>query len=170
MKTTLPRFTPRVLAVAILGALAAGYAFAHCEIPCGIYGDRTRMELLLEHTVTIEKSMTEINRLAGAHAALDFNQATRWVENKEDHASEVQHLVTQYFMTQRVKPIADGADGRDRYLTQLTSLHEALIAAMKCKQTVDVKNVEALRGSLTRFSESYFTPEDLAHMKEHHGG
>ena len=38
---------------------------AHCEIPCGIYGDEGRFALLLENATTIEKSMNEINKIVG---------------------------------------------------------------------------------------------------------
>ena len=30
---------------------------AHCEIPCGIYGDSVRIALIYEHITTVEKSM-----------------------------------------------------------------------------------------------------------------
>ena len=32
---------------------------AHCEIPCGIYDDQTRVQLIHEHIGTIEKAMTK---------------------------------------------------------------------------------------------------------------
>ena len=33
--------------------------FAHCQIPCGIYGDQTRFTLMHEHVTTTEKSMKQ---------------------------------------------------------------------------------------------------------------
>ncbi|PLX11209.1 MAG: superoxide dismutase, partial [Marinilabiliales bacterium] len=38
--------------------------FAHCEIPCGIYEDTIRIELIKEHIITIEKSMKMIHELS----------------------------------------------------------------------------------------------------------
>ena len=38
-------------------------AFGHCEIPCGIYDDEMRIEMISEHIGTIEKSMNEIMHL-----------------------------------------------------------------------------------------------------------
>ncbi len=35
-------------------------AFAHCEIPCGIYDDEMRIKIINEHIVTVEKSMNQI--------------------------------------------------------------------------------------------------------------
>ena len=135
--------------VAVLSALflTGTNVFAHCEIPCGIYDDEMRMSLIREHAGTIEKSMTKINELEKGGNA---NQLVRWVTNKETHANEVQHIVTQYFMTQRIK--FDAPD----YDKKLAALHEMLVYAMKCKQTTDVTNVEMLRQAAERFHELYF--------------
>jgi len=34
--------------------------WAHCEIPCGIYGDEARFAAIAEDLTTIEKAMTQI--------------------------------------------------------------------------------------------------------------
>jgi nickel superoxide dismutase len=123
-------------------------AQAHCEIPCGIYDDATRMTLILEHTTTIEKSMNKINELADGK---NPNQLIRWISNKEKHANELQHIVTQYFMTQRIK--LDAPD----YDKKIMALHKMLVFSMKCKQTTDIVNVEKLRGAAEEFHKLYFT-------------
>ncbi len=125
----------------------AGNVFAHCEIPCGIYDDEVRMSLIEEHAATIEKSMNQIVELEKGGNA---NQLVRWVTNKETHANELQHIVTQYFMTQRIK--FDTPD----YDKKLAALHEMLVYAMKCKQTTEVKNVEMLRQAAEKFHKLYF--------------
>jgi nickel superoxide dismutase len=137
--------------------------YSHCEIPCGIYGDKTRITILLEDITTIEKSMTEINRLQALEKPkpVDVNQMVRWVNNKEEHANKIQHIVTQYFMTQRVKK------DKPNYVKQLTALHGLLVHAMKAKQTVDVAHVEHLRKLVDTFASVYFSPEDLKHLKDH---
>ena len=88
-----------VLAVLLIPTLAA----AHCEVPCGIFDDAMRIEMLREHVTTIEKAMNQINTLS-AEDAPDYNQLVRWVTTKEEHADEFQHVVSQYFLHQRVKP------------------------------------------------------------------
>lgn len=123
-------------------------ASAHCEIPCGIYDDGARMTMILEHASTIEKSMKEITKLEKGG---NSNQLVRWVSNKEKHADELQHIVTQYFMTQRIK--FDAAD----YDKKLAALHKMLIFSMKCKQTTDLGNVEKLRAAAEEFHKLYFT-------------
>ncbi len=125
------------------------YLGAHCEIPCGIYDDELRTKLIAEHTTTIEKSMKKIQELSNANP-IDYNQLTRWVTNKEVHATKIQEIVSQYFLTQRIKP------DQKSYTEKLTVLHNMLISAMKCKQTTDLANVEALRASLKMFESFYF--------------
>jgi len=154
-----------------LGALfllaAAPAAWSHCEVPCGIYGDKARVDALYEHATTIEKAMRQVEELAGKDDPQSANQLARWVANKEEHATAFQHIVSQYFMTQRIKPTT--GEGRARYLTQITKLHALLRQAMKCKQTVDPAEVATLRGLIDDFCAAYFSDEDLAHIREHHG-
>ncbi len=122
---------------------------AHCEIPCGIYDDKLRTQLIAEHAGTIEKSMKQIMAIGKSDPA-NYNQLVRWVSNKEKHATEIQHIVSQYFMTQRIKP------DQKKYSEKLIALHKMLIAAMKCKQTTDLANVAALRNHLKEFEALYF--------------
>jgi nickel superoxide dismutase len=124
-------------------------AGAHCEIPCGIYDDELRTKLIAEHATTIEKSMKQIMELSKANS-VDYNQFTRWVSNKEAHATKIQNIISQYFMTQRIKP------DQKMYVEKLTVLHKMLIAAMKCKQTTDFSHVDALRSHLKNFEVLYF--------------
>jgi nickel superoxide dismutase len=70
--------------------------------------------------------------------------------NKEHHANELQHIVTQYFMTQRIK-----SDTKN-YAEKLTVLHKMLVQAMKCKQTTDLSHVSALRALVKEFQGLYF--------------
>jgi nickel superoxide dismutase len=128
-------------------AFFSSSALAHCEIPCGIYDDGARMKMIFEHATTIEKSMQKITELEKGNEA---NQLVRWVTNKEKHAELLQNIVTQYFMTQRIK-----LDAKD-YDKKITALHKMLIFSMKCKQTIDLANVEKLRGAAQEFEKLYF--------------
>jgi len=155
-----------ILTIMILFILIAPLGLlAHCEIPCGIYNDKLRIDLLKEHITTIEKSMTQITELS-AQGEKNYNQLVRWVGNKEEHANQFQHIVTQYFMTQRLKtPVA--GDDKEAYLKKLSLLHEMLVLAMKSKQTTDTENCKKLRETVDSFSSVYFSKDDLDHMKEH---
>lgn len=152
------RYMLTVLCVCLLLSAAPYRLAAHCEIPCGIYDDPARITLIREHIQTIEKSMKMIHSLS-QEEAIDYNQLVRWINNKEKHADELQHIVMQYFMTQRVKPAAEPGEAHGRYLEQVTALHKLLIAAMKSKQTIDGKYIDEMRLLLNQFEESYFEKE-----------
>ena len=124
-------------------------AFAHCEIPCGIYNDEMRIKMIKEHIVTVEKSMNQIKELEKDEHH-NSNQLVRWIMNKERHADEIQEIVTQYFMTQRIK-----LDTKN-YENKLGLLHKMLIYSMKCKQTTDLANVSKLKELVNDFKALYF--------------
>jgi len=138
-----------LIAVIVAGVIgSAGYLAAHCEVPCGIYDDHARLDSMLEDAKTIAKAMAEIEELASKQDALSQNQLSRWVATKEAHATATQHVITQYFMTQRIKPTSSA------YVEQLTAAHTVLLAAMKCKQSVDPATAEALKKAIDDFHES----------------
>jgi len=152
-----------VVATVVAGVLAGTSALGHCEIPCGIYGDRTRVDLLKEHCQTIEKSMQQITSLQ-TEPEENANQLVRWVVNKEEHANKIQDIVYQYFMNQRVKPVEKSdAEAYEHYVTQITLLHRMLVASMKCKQTTDATHVRHLRTLLSDFEKAYFTEDKHTH-------
>ena len=154
-----------IVGVAIVGTCVSG-AFAHCEIPCGIYGDHARIEAIREDCTTVEKSMTEIVRL-GKESPVNYNQLVRWVMNKEEHANKIQHTVYQYFMNQRITPVPESDEaGYKKYVKQVTLLHQMLVYSMKCKQTTDLANVEKLRALVSEFEAIYFEGEEDHH--HHH--
>jgi nickel superoxide dismutase len=149
----------KAIVVAVFVALAAAFAqsaFAHCEVPCGIYDDHMRVAMIREHITTIEKAMKQIEELSKA-SPVNYNQVVRWTVNKEKHAEELQDIVQQYFMTQRIKP-ADPADKakHGKYIEQLALLHQMLVQAMKSKQTTDLGHIAELRSLTDRFDKSYF--------------
>lgn len=132
---------------------------AHCEIPCGIYDDETRVKLLFEHMTTIEKSMNQINELSKADD-INYNQLVRWVNNKEEHATKIQNLVSQYFLHQRVKiKESTDKDTYSKYITQLTALHAVQVNAMKAKQTTNLVYIKKMQDALHIFEKSYFEAE-----------
>jgi nickel superoxide dismutase len=148
MKRTLGLF---LTTVSILLVFTAS-AWAHCEMPCGIYDDALRIKLIREDIATIEKSMNQILILQKDEQP-NWNQLVRWINTKEHHADLLQEIVSQYFMTQRIKP------DMDNYETMLAHLHEMLIYSMKCKQTTDLSNVKKLEELVGEFEKLYFVKE-----------
>lgn len=145
-----------LVAVAVLATVGRYQsADAHCQVPCGIYDDPARINGMLEDQATIEKAMNEINEASGKHDALAQNQLARWVNTKEQHASNIITVVSEYFLTQKLKDVpADDAD-YDAYLEKLAVHHRVLRAAMKTKQTVDVANAAALKKSIEALGRLY---------------
>ena len=143
-------------------------SFPHCEIPCGIYNDPLRITSLNEHITTIEKSMNQIEQLSD-EKPVNYNQLVRWITNKEEHATEFQHIVSQYFLTQRIKPAAEkDKKAYSKYLHELTLLHQMLVFSMKTKQTTDLAHVETLRSLVKEFKKSYFEGKEQAGHSHSH--
>ncbi len=143
------------LSVCLMGALAliavSGIAYAHCQIPCGIYDDELRFKQLAEHIVTLEKSIDQINELS-ANPSKNANQIVRWTLNKENHADEFAKIVVQYFLQQRIKP--DVGDEKV-YAEKLKLCHKLLVGTMKVKQTTDKEHTKALSKTLMSFHHAY---------------
>jgi len=140
----------------VMIALFKPAVFSHCEVPCGIYNDELRFTMIEEHIITIEKAIKEIANLS-RHQPTNFNQIVRWVTNKEKHADDIQHIVSQYFLTQRVKLVEKEDDEAHKIRTKHLSLcHGILVYAMKTKQTTDLSNVEKLKSAVKAFKDSYF--------------
>ncbi len=136
-----------VIAGSVLALPASAYS--HCQIPCGIYDDHARIQMMLEDTATIEKSMNLISELAGKTDAQSQNQLVRWVMNKERHSQNIISNISDYFLTQRVKTT------QKDYLERLKQHHAVIVAAMKAKQNADIKYAASLRTSIKALLSYY---------------
>ena len=141
----------------VLAGIFSSIVYSHCQIPCGIYGDQARFDMIAEHISTIEKSMKLVTELSKQDKP-DMNQIVRWVRNKDKHADDMSQILTYYFMAQRVKP-ADKADADvySEYVKKLTLLHNMLVYSMKAKQTTNLATIEKLRSLLAEFHQVYFS-------------
>jgi nickel superoxide dismutase len=152
-----------IVSILVLMMVLGTMVYSHCQIPCGIYGDPARFDMIAEHTTTIEKSMKQITSLSKQNNP-DMNQIVRWVQNKEQHADELSQIVTHYFMAQRIKPVGDTkSKAYQEYIRKLTLLHEMLVYSMKAKQTTDLANVEKLKSLLAEFRSAYFQADSHKH-------
>ncbi len=136
---------------------ATSSSFGHCQVPCGIYDDNTVIKMMHTDWVTIEKAAKTIVELQEDPSA-NAHQLTRWIVNKESHAQSIQETVLNYFLAQRLKVPADEA-GMAAYEKKLKLCHEVIVAAMKCKQSTDVKAVEKLHQLLHDFDAEFGTKE-----------
>ena len=104
----------------------------HCMVPCGIFDDPRMVAELREQCQTIRKAMVQINELsAGGASAQSFNQMTRWVNTKEEHAQKIITTMADYCLCQRVKQAAFASD-KD-YCDALKAHHAVMQAAMKAR-------------------------------------
>ena len=122
---------------------------AHCQIPCGIYDDYSRVQSMLEDADTIIKSTKSIEELSGHSDAQSLNQISRWVMNKETHSQNIISTISDYFMTQRVKPT------QEDYTERLVKHHKVILAAMKAKQNADKEHATALKQSIEALAAYY---------------
>lgn len=146
------KFLEYFLKFAVLSATLAflpATVNAHCQIPCGIYDDGARVVEMLEDASTVEKAVALIAELSGKTDAQSQNQLVRWVMNKEQHAENIISIISDYFLTQRVKP------SQDDYVERLTKHHAVMIAAMKAKQNASMETVEALYDAIQAVGPYY---------------
>ncbi len=148
------------LSCLFISFFAVQMSYPHCQIPCGIYDDKMRIQMIDEHIDTIEKSMRVIVELS-KESPPNYNQIVRWVQNKEDHADELSHIISFYFMAQRVKPV-DDTDSKEysEYIKKLAILHGMIVSSMKAKQTIDLDHIGKLRKLLADFKGIYFKPAE----------
>jgi len=131
----------------------------HCQVPCGIFDDPKLVAELLEAHSTIEKASAQVNELfGGAMSAQTFNQATRWINTKEEHCKKIITLVSEYCLCQRVKPV--GAPGSpftddDSFVAALKAHHAVMQSAMKAKQSTEAAAMTALRANIDEMCKMY---------------
>ncbi len=140
-----------LMAVILVGSmlLAPLPVQSHCQVPCGIYDDHARVELMLEDAATIEKATKLLADLAAKNDAQSLNQSVRWVMNKEQHAQNIIATISDYFLTQRVK--TSQAD----YVERLKKHHAVIVAAMKAKQNAGAEHVANLRKTIEALASYY---------------
>lgn len=154
-----------VVGVVFAGLAVSSVVYSHCQIPCGIYDDDLRFDMMAEHIHTIDKSMKQIIKMSAAEKP-DANQLTRWITNKDDHAEKLSEIITYYFLAQRVKPVdqSEAAEYK-KYVGDVTTLHRMLVLAMKTKQSTDTELIAKLNTELAAYRKSYFSQrsESYAH-------
>lgn len=140
--------------------------YNHCQVPCGIFDDPGMVMELQQAVMTIRKAMAQTQALVGssstaettlADEALAVNQAVRWINVKEEHASKIITLVAEYCLCQRVKRPLFATD--EEYWQALQTHHMVMQAAMKTKQSVSPIDVDALQVAVMELAKMY-TPAE----------
>ena len=122
-------------------------AYAHCDIPCGIY-DPTAAKIAAD---TVAKMVEKINGLD--KAATDFTTRgnfVRMVTVKEQHAElckkELQVLWSDYFKPEHVEKFPKLHD----------TFWKALKLCSKNKQNVDAQAAADLQGAVKEISDMFY--------------
>ena len=129
------------------------------QVPCGIFDDPKLVAELKEAVATITKAAAQVTELfAGELDAQKFNQATRWINTKEEHCGKIITLVSEYCLCQRVKPV--GAPGspftsEEDFMNALKAHHACMQAAMKAKQSTGPEAPAALDAAVDLISKMY---------------
>ena len=173
----------RASAIQQLRPAAIGAIRTHCQVPCGIFDDPARVELLKEDAATVRKAMVQIGELSGTGTPLALNQvrcvcrplrffawyptcpfvttvvlslslqAVRWINTKEDHAQSIISTVAEYMLAQRVKK--ELFENNADYLQALAAHHALMQAAVKTKQVADVAVCDALDHAIADVGAMY---------------
>ena len=139
-------FTGFSLAAALV---STGVAHSHCQLPCGIYDDHARVHSMLEDADTIQKTVILIKENSGKNDAQSNNQLVRSIANKESHAQSIIETISDYFLTQRVKP------SQSDYTERLKKHHAVIVASMKAKQNSDLQHVDDLKATIIELEQYY---------------
>ena len=139
-------FTGFSLAAALI---SNGVAHSHCQLPCGIYDDHARVHSMLEDADTIQKTVILIKENSGKNDAQSNNQLVRSIANKESHAQSIIETISDYFLTQRVKP------SQSDYTERLKKHHAVIVASMKAKQNSDLQHVDDLKLAIVELEQYY---------------
>lgn len=143
-------------AIAILSIFSTSSLSAHCQVPCGIYGDELKFGELEQHVETIAKAGKLIREISAKDplSAQDKQQLIRWTVQKESHAQTIVDEAADYFLAQRIKP------DTDHYEDKLELLHHIIVYSMKSKQSVESEPAEMLGKKIAAFKAIYL---DHAH-------
>ena len=133
----------------VLSSFFTKNVHSHCQVPCGVYTDELRFMQMLEDHSTIEKANKLILELSNNEDGQSHNQLARWVVTKESHASKIQKIMAEYFLTQRIK------SSSKHYDKLLKGAHSVMVSAMKCKQSTDEEASKNLKSSIIAFQKIY---------------
>ncbi len=136
----------------ILKIIPTKIAYAHCDVPCGIYDPKPAQIA----AATVLKMVQKINDLPKESLTVeDRNAFVRMVWTKEEHArkckEELLILWTDYF--------------KSEHISLFPNLHEIFWKATKLcsknKQSVDVKAAEELVRMVNEIAEMFKKAEEV---------
>ena len=130
-------------------------AYAHCDIPCGIYDPHNAQ--MAAHTVL--RMIGLIKELPDDSSKETIHKLTRYAAVKEEHAEIVKNDVRviwgDYFKPEHLKDYPD--------------LHETVFNIMKlaskARQTIDLEAARELLTQVQKFSEIFYKSKSLTPVR-----
>jgi len=153
------KFNKNILFILVTGAAVllctTPTVMSHCEIPCGIYNDAIRLDMIAENITTIEKAMNNISELSSTKE-VNYNQLIRWVNTKEEHAEKTKHEIRviwgDYLKEQHFA----------NHPTAQDLVHKIMMLGSKSRQGVDRDNAVQLVEAVNDFAEIFWATKGVA--------
>ena len=133
------------------------FAYAHCDIPCGIYDPHEAQ--MAAHTIIRMTSMISDLEVSSENPPFDerkkiISQIARLTKVKEDHAELLKHQIR----------IIWGDYFKPEHLAKHKRLHDLVFKIMKqaskVKQEVNLTEAQALLSSVQEFAEIFWKTKD----------
>ena len=136
---------------AMVRALPAEKAHAHCDIPCGIY-DPIAAKIAAQ---TVQKMVMRMQALQQGddHAAF-ANSMARYIKVKDDHAELCKHELRILWADYGWPNLPEGFDLHG-------SFNAALKLAGRCRQTVDMAACEELVAAVDNIATAFWATKGV---------
>lgn len=130
-------------------------AFAHCDIPCGIY-DPFRLQQAAHTVIRMTDFMLSIKREEETKAEHDIARCTFVKEKHSDIIEEeLQTLKNDYFKEEHLKEYPN--------LSEL--FEKALKSSAKARQSLDIKSAEETLEIVMQIAEIFFKTKGMEPVK-----
>lgn len=141
----------KFLLVKLVGLLPERVAYAHCDIPCGIY-DPNAAQLAAHTIIRMTQLLSELSMENGVKAGHDI---ARMTGVKEAHGNmvekELDTLENDYFKEEHFKAFPE--------LKKIFS--EAVRLSIKIRQFIDIESAEQLLEAVLKISEIFYKTKKL---------
>lgn len=146
----------------LLRILPTNIAYAHCDIPCGIYDPH--LAQLAAHSVIRMTNMLNDLKVSGDNPSFDerkkiISQISRLTKVKEEHAEIVKHEIR----------ILWGDYFKEEHLKQFPDLHDLVFKTMKLasktRQEINIEAANELLENVQQIAEIFFKTKNIKTTK-----
>ena len=137
-------------------------AFAHCDVPCGIY-DTHRAQMACHTVIRMVQLMHDLPKhteKTSAHEMEDYtHKMARYVHTKEEHAEVVKHEIR----------ILWGDYFKPEHLKDHPELHDLVWKVMKLggkvKQEIDIDSSKQLLETVQKIAEIFYRTKGIEYTR-----